>query len=363
MSQIAPVPAFVIAYSDSDFTNPHEMVLPDEPQECTGNFTHMGAKYWGLETGRHCATTVSADDHAFQYNHQAHNWITVQLKTRTVVTQVKVSTKWFTGNQVRAISVIFKDELTGAECEALTRVALDPDAEHTFDIPPTVATECHIKIYYEGGIARINFFGEPAAEQLPTRANLLENATQSHISNEHYGNPDMAVKGSRAEMHMVGWESARTGFGERVLFTLNRPTLVEELVVDTYMHRLNPPLSCHVFGINVTDTADLDMLMAQRPRWMLKFNDGTTVVPDDFQAYMLAQRYLDEAVPDTDNFQIMLTQEDDCPWIPVLPFAPLQADTWHRFTDFENTGPFTHLLYMHYPNGGVHGLKLFGTEQ
>ncbi len=361
MSTSQPVPAFVIAYSDSDFTNPHEIVLPDDPQDCKGNFTHMGAKYWGLETGRHCATTINANATAFDYHHQAHNWLTIQLKIRTSVTQVKISTKWFTGNQARAITAVFKDALTGQEYERLTRVPLEPDAEHTFAIPPTLATECHFKIYYEGGIARINFFGEPAAEQLPIRPNLLETATQSHVSNDHYGNPDMAVKGCRAEMHMVGWESARTGFGERVLFTLNKPTHVTELVVDTYMHRLNPPLSCHIFGLHAPD-ADPDALMQQRPRWMLKFRDGSTVIPTDFQAYMLAQRYLEEPVADTHNFQIMLTHPENSPWLPVLPFAPLQADTWHRFTQFENQGPFTHLLYIHYPNGGIHGLKLFGTE-
>ena len=52
--------AFLISYSDSSFTNPHEVVRPDEPEECTGNFTHMGAKYWGFETARHRATVKTA---------------------------------------------------------------------------------------------------------------------------------------------------------------------------------------------------------------------------------------------------------------------------------------------------------------
>ena len=59
MSSKRAVPAFVVAYSDSDFTNPHEVVLPDEPKDCTSEYTHMGVKYWGLETGRHKATSVS----------------------------------------------------------------------------------------------------------------------------------------------------------------------------------------------------------------------------------------------------------------------------------------------------------------
>ena len=228
-----------------------------------------------------------------------------------------------------------------------------------------MATECHIELYYEGGLSRVNFFGEKAAEQMPIRPNLFEKATISHTSNEHYGNPGMAVKGSRIEMHMVGWESARTGFSERALLTLDRPTTVEEIVVDTYLHRLNPPLTCHIFGLTeaVSNGADIDALMAQAPRWKIRFSDGTEVRPDDFQQYMLAQNYLTEAVADTHHFQVMLDMAEDSPWTAVVPFGPLAADKWHRFTQFENNGPFTHLLYTHYPNGGIHGLKLFGTEQ
>ena len=363
------VPAFVIAYSDSDFTNPHEMVLPNDPKECgPDDFTHMGKQYWGLETGRHVATTVQADQNRFEYNHLAHNWITIGLKERTAVEKINVSTKWFTGNQVHAVSVFLKDELTGQKTEVLTRVSLKPDAEHEFAIPATLATECHIEIYYEGGISRVNFFGEKAAEQMPVRPNLLEKATISHVSNDHYGNPGMAVKGSRVEMHMIGWESARTGFGERALFTLDRPTMVEEIVVDTYLHRLNPPLACHIFGLTqaVSAGADIESLMDQAPRWKIQFADGTSVIPADFQQYMLEQKYLQEAVTgqtDRTRFQIMLDIRDDSPWSAVVPFGSLSADKWHRFIDFESNGPFTHLLYTHYPNGGIHGLKLFGTEK
>lgn len=361
-----PIPAFVIAYSDSDFTNPHEMVLPDEPKECgPDDFTHMGKQYWGLETGRHAATTVDTANRWLEYNHLAHNWVTIGLKERAAISKVAVSTKWFTGNQVRAISVILKDELTGAQKEVLTRTPLRPDAEHEFEITPTLATEAHVELYYEGGLSRIRFFGEKAADQMPIRPNLLEKATISHVSNDHYGHPSMAVNGNRTEMHMVGWESARTGFGERALFTLDRPTVVEEIVVDTYLHRLNPPLTCHIFGLTEAAAAagDIDELLVQAPRWKIRFGTGLEVIPADFQRYMLDQKYLDEAVEQPHRFKIMLDHDQASPWSAIVPFGPLAADTWHRFTQFEHNGPFTHLLYTHYPNGGIHGLKLFGTEQ
>jgi allantoicase len=347
----SPLPAFLISYSDASFTNPHEVVLPDEPKDCTGDFTHMGAKYWGIESKRHKATTVL--DNALSYNHDAHNWFLIGLKERAEIDRLTISTKWYTGNQVRAVSVYLKDEVTGQNKQVLNRASLAPDKEHEFKIPPTIATECLVECYYEGGIARVNLFGTKTPEQLPARKNLLEGAEISHVSNVHYGDPVRAVAGSRKEMHMFGWESARTGFGEQALFHLKKPAQIEEIVVDTYLHRLNPPLTCHVFGINgFTEEA-----MKSAPRWKLVFANGKEVIPENFQAYMLEQKYLPEK-----NFTIKLHLPEKSPWKSLLPFSPLRPDEYHRFKT-EKAGPVTHILYMHYPNGGIHGLKVFGVEQ
>ena len=356
-----PIPAILIAYSDSDFTNPHEAMLPTEPKDCRGDFTHMGAKYWGYETRRHKATTVSPQDEALSYDHNAHNWMLIGLKKRAKVDTVTISTKWYTGNQVRAASVFVSDEMTGKAKKVLDRVTLKPDSEHVFNISPVLATECYVECYYEGGISRVNLFGELAKEQMPARKNLLVGAKITHVSNEHYGKPDRAVVGDRQQMHMFGWESARTGFGERALFHLKRPAVIEEVVVDTYLHRLNAPLTSHVFALNAKGKK-ADALMKSAPRWSLLFDGKKEVVPADFQAYMLGQKYLKEkGVKDRNHFQIRLHLPKDSPWTPVLPFAPLTPDTYHRFGGI-HTEPVTHVLYMHYPHGGIHGLKVFGTE-
>jgi len=243
--------------------------------------------------------------------------VKIGFKKRAKISSVQISTKWFTGNQARAVSVVMIDELSKQEVEVLSRVSLQPDQEHTFTFPEIIATECFIKIFYEGGISRINFFGEVAEKQLPIRKNLLENASISHVSNDHYGNPKMAVQGSRKEMHMVGWESARTGYGEQAIFHFEQPTHINEIVVDTYLHRFNSPLTCHVFGLLLEEGKNLESYLPTLPKWMLQFEDA------------------------------------------VLPHENLEPDTYHRFTSLKENGPFSHLLYLHYPNGGIHGLKCF----
>lgn len=348
----APIPAFLISYSDSSFTNPHEAMLPDAPKECTGRFTHMGAMYWGYETPRHKATTVLPGEQALDYNHDAHHWMLIGLKTRAEIDRIGISTRWYTGNQVRAVSVFLKDEKTGQYKQVLNREPLAPDREHEFPISPAVtATECLVECYYEGGISRVQLFGTPA-DPLPERKNLLEDAPISHISNVHYGDPARAVAGHRGEMHMFGWESARTGFGERALFHLRKPAVIDEVVVDTYLHRLNAPLTAHVFGIENFKEEDI----ATAPRYKLVFDNGKEVVPEDFQAYMLEQKYLPER-----HFKIKTHLPEKSRWKPLLPFAALTPDTYHRFK-VEKAAPVTHILYMHYPHGGIHGLQVHGTE-
>lgn len=352
------LPAFVIAYSDSSFTNPHEVALPDEPPECTGNFTHMGAKYWGFETARHRATRVLADGNGFRFDHNAHHWLRLGLKQRSRVHHISISTKWFTGNQVPEVSVELIDGDT--IIEVLSRVSLAPDSDHRFDIPATSATECLIRCYHEGGIARVTLEGE-ITDDTPVPDNLLRHANISHVSNEHYGKPHDAVSGDRGVDYMLGWESARSGFGEYALFHLRSATRVQEVIVDTYLHRLNPPLSCHVFGLQLDDETHLDRLWQVRPRWTLAFDDGLQVVPDNFRDYMQSSRYLQEKTDNPEQFTIRLDNRDSR-WLPILPFGRLSADTWHRFSRIESTEPVTHLLYMHYPNGGIHGLKVHGEE-
>jgi len=346
------VPAFLKAYSDSSFTNPHEVVLPDEPADRMGHFTHMGAKYWGFETVRHRSTDINEAKQRFKFDSEAHHWLTIGLKQRALIHQIRISTKWYTGNQVPEVSVELSDRHTRTTTEILSHVRLNPDSEEIFSVPPTVATDCHIKCYHEGGISRVNLFGKDLTP-LYDRPNLLLDATISHTSNEHYGKPGDAVSGNREADHMVGWESARSGFGESTIFTLPQTAVVDSIVVDTYMHRLNPPLSCHIFAASLPAEALVDALNSL-PRWKLVFPDGAEIIPDDFQRYMLNQDYPEK------QFEIELHQSENSCWQPLLSFARLYPDTWHEFEKLESTEEVNTIFYMHYPNGGIHGLKVFG---
>ncbi len=352
--------AFLKSYSDSTFTNPHQVALPDEPRDCRGDFTHMGAKYWGFESKRHIATKINRTGDGFHFNAEGHHWLHLGLTSRSKITRLTISTKWFTGNQVPTISAQLTDKQTGEITLVLEKQRLTPDADHAFDIDPTWATDCKILCFHEGGIARVNFYGEEG-EALYRQDNILEKAEICHISNEHYGRPADAVVGKREQDYMFGWESARTGFGEHALFKLEKEKSISSIIVDTYLHRLNPPLSCHIFGANFAAEAlnDVENLPSlSLPGWKVVLPNAKEIIPEDFRAYMGDQQYLASGFSE---FEIKLHLPDNPIWKPLVSFGHLHPDTWHEFTAIEETAAVNAIYYMHYPHGGIHGLRVFGA--
>ena len=344
----------LLEYSDSSFTNPHEVISPQKPFDRQGHFSHMGAQFWGFETARHIGTRIDNARSGFHYNPDAEHYLLLGLKQSGVISQIDISTRWFTGNHVQAVTIELIYQ--GRRRTIVERKSLNPDANHSFPIEPSAADECLIRCHQEGGIASIQLMGEDLGEP-DTRINLLSEATISQVSNQHYGHPGDAVKGERFESHMVGWESARTGFGEQAMFALKSTAVVDEVIIDTYLHRLNAPLGCYLFGLPSSE--DFQKAVSLLPKWRITFDDGSQIIPENFQDYMSKQLYRPKLKEKSTGFHIDLSVDSSC-WLALIPFGELRPDTYHRFSISANVG-LSHLLYLHYPNGGIHGIKAFGS--
>lgn len=334
----------------------HNITKADEPVFDPDAFTIVGKEMDGFESRRFRRFTPveSSSTAEMIFNPDAHDVIEMRLKSRAKVFTIEISTEWFTGNQVQEITLTLIDETEGSEFVALDRQPLKPDQKHFFEVAGVMATEARIEGYPDGGIARIRFYGE-AMEPLDARENILERAYISNVSNSHYGTPQFAVNGKRQVEHMYGWESARTGFGEQALFTLDRDYMLDEIVVDTYRHWFNAAPMCAVFGAK---SNDVDALMTKAPRWALRFADGSVIVPPNLREYMANKEYRNEK-RGNERFNIFLQPVEDSPWQAILPKAMLERDTYHRFRELKSRGPFNQLLFLYFPNGGIHGLKVF----
>ena len=186
------------------------------------------------------------------------------LKQPAIVDQIDISTHWFTGNQVPAVSI---ELIRGDQAVTVVdRHRLEPDAEVTLRCKPTEADKCRVLCHQEGGISRISLFGE-ALQDRSQPINLLESAAICSVSNAHYGHPADAIVGVREVDHMKGWESARGSFGEHAVFHFDQPVTPSTLVVDTYLHRLNPPLCCQLFALPLEQTAHTSLSEPILPKW------------------------------------------------------------------------------------------------
>jgi len=353
----AQLPAFVRRYSDSSFAVIHDITKSDEPVFDPDAFTIVGKEMDGFESRRfrRFSPVESSATAEMVFNPDAHDVIDLRLKNRAKIFTIEISTEWFTGNQVQEITVTLFDEVGGEKTVALDRQPLKPDQKHFFEVNGIITTDARVQCYPDGGIARIRFYGE-AMEPLDARENILERAKISNVSNDHYGTPQLAVSGKRQVEHMYGWESARTGFGEQALFTLDRECVIDEIVVDTYRHWFNAAPMCAVFGAK----GHADELMKNAPRWALRFADGSIVVPPNLRDYMANKNFRKEK-RGNEPFNIFLQPVEGSAWQAILPSAILERDSYNRFRELRARGPFNQLLFLYFPNGGIHGLKVFAS--
>ena len=343
---------FLVSYSDSSFTNPHEVLLEAEPENRAGQFTHMGAQYWGFETRRHDAWAVDSSSQTLTFDPLADHEFLIGLKAPSRVEALRISTRWFTGNQVPAVSVELM--MDGTTTRVIDRHPLAPDSEITLPIPPTHAAYCRVICHQEGGISRVSLFGEPLSEDAE-EDNLLTHATITSVSNAHYGHPTDALSGRRIEGHMKGWESARGSFGEHAIFSFAEPIVPRTLVVDTYLHRLNAPLCCFLFGLPNGSEAGVDLYQPTLPGWQVEFEDGQRLETRDLAQVIQAERAKPAEAQRRLHIQM---QAAPSPWISLTSFTALKPDTFHALP-IETGLACSALLFAFFPNGGIHGLRVY----
>ena len=111
----------------------------------------------------------------------------------------------------------------------------------------------------------------------------------------------------------------------------------------------------------IRDRPDISQkIWDDRPRWGLRFEGGLEVIPENFPEYMGNRQFLQEKASASSKFQIFLKPSDS--WLTLLAFGALSPDTFHKFNIENCNSTVTSLLFMYYPNGGIHGLKIHGDE-
>lgn len=309
-----------VLYANDEFFAPKENLLkPTTPIFIEGKYTDLGKWMDGWETRRRRSPRLD----------ETYDWCIVRLGLSGIIHGVIVDTAFFRGNFPSHCSIEVceadgqptVEELFNAEwTEILPQSELEGDSRNHFTINfPNRVTHLKLKIYPDGGVARLRVFGEvlPNWEALRQRASEIDLAAVEHggmvltASDMFFGHRHNLIMPGLAQDMSDGWESKRRrGEGyDWCVIKLGTTGNLKRVEVDTSHFKGNYPESCSIEVGNSTDETDLEKIV----------------------------------------------------WEELLPNTKLQAHTRHVFVDeLKDCGDVTHVRFNIYPDGGVSRLRLFG---
>jgi allantoicase len=301
----------VVAVNDESFAERENLIKPTAPVFSPRTFGHKGQVYDGWETRRR--------------REPGHDWAIVRLGMPGIVRGVVVDTAFFTGNFPPHASV----EACSAEgypgpaeleeaawVEIVPRSPLQGDTAHSFDVDAERRfTHVRLRIFPDGGVARLRVHGEPVADPrllagLPVDLAALENGGMvENCSNMFYSSPNNLIAPGQATVMGEGWETARRrdDGNDWVLVRLAAPGIARLAELDTTHFKGNAPGAAALRGIDARASAP----------------------------------------------------GDEAAWVPLLERTRLQPDTRHRFP-LGGGHEVTHVRLDVYPDGGMARLRLFG---
>jgi allantoicase len=301
----------VLAASDDFFAEKENLIKPGRGVFLPEEYTDRGKWMDGWESRRRRSP--------------GHDWCVVQLGIPGVIRGVDIDTNHFLGNHppyaaLDAASAAGQDDPRQlAWVEVLPQVPLQPGSQNLFASPSGECwTHVRLRIYPDGGVARLKVYGEPRPRLAPGEvvdlAALALGGRPVACSDMFFGRLENLIAPGRPVNMGGGWETRRRrgpGYDWAVVQLAARGTL-EAIEIDT----------CHFKG-NYPDRASLEACLAGRP--------------------------------------LSLLDQDQAPWVEVLRSHKLEADTNHRFDDLRAGGPFDHVRLRIDPDGGVARLRCFGT--
>ena len=312
--------AAVVAANDEFFAPKESLIKAAAPVWREGEYNERGKWMDGWETRRR--RDLGPD---------AHDWCIVRLGARGTVRGVDVETAFFTGNYPESCAIDACDVpgipapetlVQAAWRELLPRRALQGNAHNVFDVasaPP--ATHLRLRIYPDGGVARLRVHGEVVADwtRLKRRGDVdlaaaAHGGTVVACSDMFYGSRHNLIMPGDATHMGDGWETKRRrGPGhDWTIVRLGAEGTIRRAIVDTRHFKGNAPGACSL------DAAALA--------------DGQPI--------------------------------EAAAWRELLPLTPLQPHTRHPFEDeLRAVGEVTHARLNIFPDGGIARLRLFGRPK
>jgi allantoicase len=311
-----------VLYANDDFFAPKENLLkPAAPIFIEGKYTDLGKWMDGWETRRRRSPRLD----------EKFDWCIIRLGLSGTIHGVVVDTSFFRGNfpshcSLEACAIDGQPNIEqlldekNEWTEILPQSELQGDSQNHFTINfPQRVTHLRLKIYPDGGVARLRVFGEVVPDWNALRQRMSEidlaavenGGTVLEASDMFFGHKHNLIMPGRAQDMSDGWETKRRrgeGYDWCVIKLGNEGT-IKRVEVDTSHFKGNYPESCSIEVCRAGDDANFDAL----------------------------------------------------DWQELLPNSKLQAHTRHAFVDeIKDCGVVTHVRFNIFPDGGVSRLRLYG---
>ncbi|HYW74712.1 MAG TPA: allantoicase [Pyrinomonadaceae bacterium] len=310
-----------VLYANDDFFAPKENLLKaSAPVFIEGKYTDRGKWMDGWESRRR--RTPGFD------------WCIIRLGLPGIIRGVVVDTSYFRGNYPEACSLEAasqaglptNEELTSDSLqwtEILPESKLNGDAVNPFSVGSDQRwTHLRLKIFPDGGVARLRVYGEvaPHWDRLRRIGGEVDLAAVENggrvlaCSDMFFGHRHNLIMPGGALNMSDGWETKRRrGPGhDWTIVQLGTPGHIRRLEVDTSWFKGNFPESCSLESCHGIDLS------------------------------------------------LPTLQDPDFAWKPVLSRTKLQAHTRHLFDDVMDTGLASYVRFNIFPDGGVSRLRVWG---
>lgn len=316
----------VLEANDDFFASRHNLLITSSPVFIEGKYTARGKWMDGWETRRRRTP--------------GYDWCIIRLGLRGILRGVVVDTSFFTGNFPEYASLEACDlggtlprNLEQARLKAsstrwfelLPQTALQGDAQNRLAIEhPGTFTHLRLKIYPDGGVARLRVHGEvvPSGNRASRKkidlAAIENGGSIVASSDQFYGVPWNLLMPGRGKNMGDGWETRRRRDPghDWVIVRLGAAGSVREIEVDTAHFKGNFPESCSLEALSAPGSSSPDSLVSSSA------------------------------------------------WKQILPRTLLKANARHSFKrELREAGAATHIRFNIFPDGGVSRVRIYGQPQ
>lgn len=349
-----------LSCSNDFFAEMENLLKADEPIFQPGVFTERGQIMDGWETRRRRFLPDGTSDDEYNYD-----WCIIKLGSHGIIRGINANTAHFLGNAPQKISLevccIQGEPTDDTEWIVLIEpTEVKPGSDNLIDVNHTHAdaekvwTHVRFNMYPDGGVARLNVYGEIVADQNwllsgePLDLAFIKNGARPVIcSDMFFSHPQNLLMPERGANMGDGWETKRRrnigdpavdrGHDWLILQLATRGN-IEKILIDTCHFKGNYPNGFSLEGAVLTDEQANSL-------------EG-----------LAADSHLDARFDKTDSNGEQLKEQLGIKWTPIIERTALFSDREHAFKNelVSKEKCFTHVRLKMYPDGGISRLRLWG---